>query len=569
MMLQRLRELRERVADEIIPAFHKEQKVRWFLEIGEDGRFLGLTETGKKKSELTTVIAPYRGRSGKAAPPYLLIDRPDYVLGVVLGNDSPKAVATRHKTYAALVRACVAECREPALEAFVRFLESGLAAARSSENISSMERLDLIAPRVGDVVLTRLPSVRRFWRELQEEKDRAKSQMVGNCLLCGEFGPISRIHPTEFQVGSERTKLITGNESAFLSYGLRQSEIAPLCFRCAREYGEALSYLLGQKKHSMRIGRTTWLFWTQEAIEFDVGALLSSPDSEQIARLLEAPQRGRVPEIESNRFYAMGISATKQRMVIRSWLDRSVADAQAALARYFDHQAIVNSQGHVSPYGLFALAASLVPKRKNRPKIDDLPPQVIPALAEHALTDRPLPTTILQLALARARADRDSRITRPRAALIKLVLLSRYPGKEEFMVDRELMPEHLHPAYQCGRLLATLDAVQRAAVHAKATMIDRFYGTASSAPASVFGVLMRGSQSHLAKLRKTKPGLHHYFDRQLCEITEHLDGFPRTLTMEEQGLFALGYYHQKHRRRGDDEAAKTSTADEINKEVQA
>jgi len=135
------------------------------------------------------------------------------------------------------------------------------------------------------------------------------------------------------------------------------------------------------------------------------------------------------------------------------------------------------------------------------------------------------------------------------------------------MVEKELTAGHPHPAYQCGRLLAALEAIQRAAVHARATMVDRFYGTASSAPASVFGVLMRGSQSHLGKLRKTKPRLHHYFDKQLSEITDRLDSFPRTLTLEEQGLFALGYYHQKNQRRGDDDSPGTSASDETDEEV--
>jgi len=568
MILQRLKELRERIADEIIPMYHMKKPVRWFLEISEDGRFLGLTETGKKKNEQTTVVSPHLVRSGKAAPPYLLVDRPDYVLGVAVGNDAPEGVAKRHQAYVALVCACAAECEHPALKTFVVFLNSGLAAARSSEVIPNMKRDDLIVPRVGDVVLTKLPSVRRFWQELQEETGSAKSKLEAHCLLCGEFGPIARTHPVEIKIGSELTRLMTGDKAAFWSYGLKQSEIAPLCLRCAREYGEALYYLRSQDKQSLEIGRTTWLFWTQEPTTFDVRSLLSSPDVEQVARLLQAPQRGRIPKIEANRFFAMAVSATKKRMVVRSWLERSVADVQGALARYFDHQAITDRDGNAMPYGLFPLATSLVGKRNGRPNVDDLPPQFIPALTEHALTGKPLPTTILQLALLRARADRDSRVTRPRAALIKLVLLSHYHDKEELMIEKGLTPGHPHPAYQCGRLLAALEAIQRAAVHAKATMVDRFYGTASSAPASVFGVLMRGSQSHLGKLRKTKPGLHHYFDKQLGEITDRLDSFPRTLSLEEQGLFALGYYHQKNQQRADDDAPAIPASDETDKEVQ-
>jgi hypothetical protein len=60
-----------------------------------------------------------------------------------------------------------------------------------------------------------------------------------------------------------------------------------------------------------------------------------------------------------------------------------------------------------------------------------------------------------------------------------------------------------HPAYKCGRLLAVIERIQSAAIgNPNATLTDRYYGSASTAPASVFGVLLRMTQPHLSKLRK-------------------------------------------------------------------
>lgn len=110
----------------------------------------------------------------------------------------------------------------------------------------------------------------------------------------------------------------------------------------------------------------------------------------------------------------------------------------------------------------------------------------------------------------------------------------------------QLDSNHPSPAYRCGRLLAVLEEVQRLAVpRAKATIVDRFFGTASSAPASVFGRLLRGAQPHLAKLERDRPGAYHALQSRLEEVQAGLTGFPRTLTLEDQGLFALGYYHQR------------------------
>ncbi len=102
------------------------------------------------------------------------------------------------------------------------------------------------------------------------------------------------------------------------------------------------------------------------------------------------------------------------------------------------------------------------------------------------------------------------------------------------------------PAYRCGRLFAVLEDVQRLAIPGiKATISDRFFGTASSAPLTVFSRLIRGAQPHLAKLERDNRGAYVNLQRKLEEIIGGLRSFPRTLGLEDQGLFALGYYHQR------------------------
>ena len=108
-----------------------------------------------------------------------------------------------------------------------------------------------------------------------------------------------------------------------------------------------------------------------------------------------------------------------------------------------------------------------------------------------------------------------------------------------------LNPTHPSAAYHCGRLLAVLENIQRLAIPGiKATIVDRFFGTASSAPASVFSRLVRGAQPHLGKLERDNRPAYIALQRRMEDILANLDGFPRVLTLHDQGLFALGYYHQ-------------------------
>ena len=116
----------------------------------------------------------------------------------------------------------------------------------------------------------------------------------------------------------------------------------------------------------------------------------------------------------------------------------------------------------------------------------------------------------------------------------------------------ELERSNRNPAYLCGRLLAVLENIQEAALgEVNQSIVDRYYSAASSAPALAFGRLLDGAQKHLAKLDRDKHGVFVALDTRLGEILSGIDGatgFPKTLTLREQGLFALGYYHQRTER---------------------
>ncbi|MDY0282593.1 MAG: type I-C CRISPR-associated protein Cas8c/Csd1, partial [Salinivirgaceae bacterium] len=61
-----------------------------------------------------------------------------------------------------------------------------------------------------------------------------------------------------------------------------------------------------------------------------------------------------------------------------------------------------------------------------------------------------------------------------------------------------------------------------------------------------FGRLMKMMQNHLTKIRQEKPWLAVILDKEVTELCGNLSGFPVILNLEQQGQFALGYYHQKH-----------------------
>jgi CRISPR-associated protein Csd1 len=74
----------------------------------------------------------------------------------------------------------------------------------------------------------------------------------------------------------------------------------------------------------------------------------------------------------------------------------------------------------------------------------------------------------------------------------------------------------------------------------KGTITSKYFSSASTTPRVVFPVLLKLAQHHI-----TKSEWGFKSNQAIEEIMSEIDGFPVTLTLEEQGRFMLGYYHQR------------------------
>ena len=131
--------------------------------------------------------------------------------------------------------------------------------------------------------------------------------------------------------------------------------------------------------------------------------------------------------------------------------------------------------------------------------------------------------------------------------IIKAYLIKEQRKKGENITIMEgLNPNETNVAYNCGRLFAIYESLQSIAQgNVNTNITDNYFPTAQSNPEIVFGRLAKLSNYHLSKL-KDKPQLKVYFSKQILEIAEKIPYYPKTLKMQEQGMFALGYYHQRN-----------------------
>jgi CRISPR-associated protein Csd1 len=163
------------------------------------------------------------------------------------------------------------------------------------------------------------------------------------------------------------------------------------------------------------------------------------------------------------------------------------------------------------------------------------------AVLRAVLAGTPYPRTLLTSTLIRLRAG-DDPASGWHAAVIK-ACLSRTLSEEP--VCMSLDPDSPSPAYQLGRLFAVIEKAQREALgRLNASVADRYYGAFSATPARVFATLMRGARTHISSAQKLNRGF--WIDRRLEQIIGKLpETLPATLRVEDQGRFAVGYYHER------------------------
>lgn len=551
MLLQRLREYAEERLS-LPPPMYAEQPIRYIFRLRDDGAFLGYIDTASKADKTqkngTRRLAPHVKRT-VGVRPKLLADTVPYVLGLGGDGSKPERVQQQHNEFMAMVSDCGKATGEPSVAAVSAFLGNleldGLGLPDDFDPAAS------VTFQVGDpgVWPIDLPSVRAYWASITGSDEESAATVRLPCIACGHVRPVLERHPFKIKgvPGGQILKdLVSANAGAFESYGLKASLIAPTCQLCAEAYGNALNHFLADKESSIWMKEGAYAFWTRVPVTFSFVRMFSDPDNAQVEvkSLLEAAKRGTAAavDLDDNKFYAVGLGASGARLVVRDWIDTTVGEAQRRIGRYFAMQELVGWDGSPwEPAAMYRLTGATV----RDPRKEEPPPIVSRSLFQLALLGTPLPMDLLYLAVRRCRAEQN--VNRERAMLIKMVLTSRQDnqeGAEATMADLDF--QNTSPAYLCGRLLATLDVIQsRALGNPNATIVDKFYGTASSAPASVFGTLLHGAQAHMSKLHRDQRGTFVALNEQLERIMEPLTSFPATLSLQDQGLFALGFYHQR------------------------
>lgn len=561
------------------------------LEISRDGQLVRAVPLGTRKGKSIVGLkmkVPDRVKRASGDDPNFLSDNVEYLLGVRAGSREPDDRASgRHMLAKTLHEQVLAGLDDDGARAVLAFLsewnpDDYQADPRLKDAREALDTGRNIVFRLegDDRFVHERPRVMRAWEAFKASPSAEKT--LGQCLVTGEYGPIARLHKSISGIaGAQPTgaSVVSFNFEAAESYGKKQGANSPVGELAAFAYGTALNWLTSSERHHLLVGDTTVVFWAERACPEEnlllqifpraIGRYQAeeaqTPDDEavndesaagRINTILEHLLRGRClpggfAGFDSRvRFYILGLAPNNARISVRFWHVDTFGSLLENFRKHFGDMAMVCSDKE-RPVSVGRLLSETEPPAST--KRDNLPKTMIGSLMRAVLEGTAYPQSLYTVLIGRIRSDfndpdqprLERKVTYPRAAYIKAHLrrkarISQDKVLEEVLTEM-LNTENKNPGYLLGRLFALLEKAQHDAnPNIRATIKDRYYASASAAPGTVFPVLVRLAQHHIAKSE-----YGGYVDKLIEDVMSDIEAFPAHLNLDQQGQFALGYYQQK------------------------
>lgn len=543
------------------------EKVSYEINLSKTGEVLGITSRkvedirGKKTIWVPAYVeVPERvHRSGYEIAANFLCDNAKYLMGIDQ-DDKPQRVLecfkkTREK-HLDILQSTQGKVAQAVLNYFNNWDPTiSVENPVIRENFDKLiEKSNLIFCVEGQEVQED-PEIQSCWDNYRKQ---SAEDIKGICLVTGEKTEISRTHKMIKGIPgaqSSGASLISFNALAFESYERKQSYNAPVGKYAEFAYTTALNYLLSQRDYTFSLGDSMIVYWAESGREqyqrcFSNMFRPTKDNQKKLKDIFDSLKEDTKIYLEDaemdpkQNFYILALAPNAARLSVRFFYVNSFGKIIQNIADHYERLEIVKPAREEQDYlGIRDMLNETVnQKSKDKTPVPNMAALVLQAI----LSGGRYPTSLYANTLIRIRAESgDKKMSWGRAAIIKAYLIKNYDCMkgEKFM---GLNKDCNDAAYVLGRLFSVLETIQKEANPTITTTIrDRYFNSACATPAVIFPVLIKLKNSHVKKLERDKGGAKVYYEKELTEIMEKLDDFPKRLSLEQQGQFDLGYYHQQ------------------------
>jgi len=429
------------------------------------------------------------------------------------------------------------------------------------------EGKELLSFRVDGRLLIQDPQIRQWWanRVVRKREEVCSLLPQGEDSYESGTGPLAEYHPAVLS----SIPLFSYDKAPFVSFGLGR-QTTRIRLNTSEKMAAALNWLMNDESSSLSLGEYKAVFWAttdDNAVPVDFAQLLDAGDPLAVRDFLVGPWSGSERELDTTKFHAALLRKSgKGRFAVNSWHTDTLGMGRQHVSRWFNALRVPTPQSCESVFvSIRELAECTVRKSKETRPL----PATYQTLFEAALFGSPVPQTLLAAVLRRQSLELATGTDKKKPKEFENRLTTRTALIQAFFAQTrgEPMSEakqnlESNPGYLCGRLLAFLDRIHVAAHRdsggTNSSPANRSYGAASTTPALIFPQLCKLVRFHLNKIGggfayRLEFG---YVDRDppfegLAAICAKLRTsgaeFPRTLSLVDQGRFAIGFYYERCR----------------------
>lgn len=580
---------------DIAPPGYSSTGVSFALNISEQGKLLDViplfeqVQRGKKMEERPRrMIVPEQVKKTSGISANFLCENGAYVLGISDKGDAEYS-QRRFEEFARSNKELLVKANSKAAKATVAFLDT-YRPEEGREHPKISPRLETIL-KGGNLIFMcdggfvhEDSAVRQIWEAHKASSDALLIQ----CLVTGEIAPLARLHPSLKGIRDANptgATLVGFNARAYESYNREQGMNSPVSERAAFAYTTALNYLLSSANENRKfiIGDTTVVYWAEsenkeyakafmglcepEIVEVETSAeeesqpIRDKKAEKRLKKVAEKVRRVQALDVkkllegldENPRFYVLGLAPNAARVSVRFFHSDPFEKVVEKIMQHYRDMEIIKEFDDQHTY----LTIQDILKETVSPKASDkeATPLLAGSMFRAILENTTYPAALYNAIINRIRADQDDakkfikKVNYERAAIIKAYLLRKYRNQPQHLIQEVLImslnEQSTIPAYVLGRLFAVLEKVQQEAIgDVNASIKDRYFTSACASPKSVFPTLLRLSQHHISKAE-----FGYARDNRIEKILNLLDveknPIPSHLSLDEQGVFVLGYYHER------------------------
>lgn len=559
-----------------LPPGYSNKTIKAYVSLSKDGEFLGIV-----LGDDTQILCPDIGSLANGKEKCNPIVEKRSVVFKDTSDTEDKTKVKRNFYYQVLKEGSESI---PEFEVCVKISEEEKTILTISEALdrNKIKGSDRVSFIVDGKKIVQAEGIREWWSTYRKNFFNDEKKEKSLCLITGEETiPMETVPPvTGLAVVGGHARgdaLICFDKSAFCSYDQKKSVNAPVSENAFFAVKAAMDHLLEKVPV---LANMKFVHWYEKNIAAEDDPIMSENflgvniawADEEDEELSEEDQarEARVAEMQANQMIKSAVTGEKIPHLLNQYTILLLSGVNGrVMVRQYEHGSYEELQKNIDLWNkqlelkewngiqnvpsrkLRRRLLRLLKKQNSDNKIWDRVNKELPGITQAVIRSiihgTQLPDIVALRSLAYIRSqmlennENQTGMQIPDTIACQWLKVWLMRKRKENEIMSEYDPNHKSSAYHCGAAMAVHAAIQNAAMrNVNATIVQRYYSSASQMPALVLGQVSRLSAYHLEKIENEwiRKEYEKALNEAYCAIGNEI---PVTLTLEEQAYFALGY----------------------------